>query len=161
MAVVHEIERLRERDPKPRKTAKQFDLLTPDQFYLSYAGRKRANDPVHRHLAALSEGDTLSLEEINQQLVLRDADGYAVAKLSKRGTEKWIPRIHQIHTVRILGMIERRKSDGDQSYSTQTGSERWEIPLCEVVFGVADQENKKEVTPPGTLPSNPDEVRSK
>ncbi len=122
--------------PKPGDSwmHKHFDLLTPDHLYLSFAGRKPSGDPIHRHLANLSDGDILILDPIDQQIVIRDPKKNIIAKLSNRGTEKWLPKIKQIHTVRILAIIERKKTDGDPAYNAQNRTERWEIPLCEIIL---------------------------
>ena len=129
--------------PKPGDSwmNKHFELLTPDHLYLSFAGRRPARDSIHRRLAALRDGDTLFPQQRNDQVLLCDREGFAVARLSKRGMEVWLPRLGQIQTVRILAMIERRKSDGDQSFNIGNGVERWEIPLCEVVLDAFTTDN--------------------
>src|SRR5690606_16660558 len=95
---------------------RRFEMLTLDGLDLSVAGRKPSTDPVHQHLADLHDGSTLRLEQFNDHLFLRDRNNYAVARLSKRGSEKWLPRIHQIEAVRVLAIIERKQTEGNASF---------------------------------------------
>ncbi len=113
---------------------KRFEILNLDHLYLSFAGRRPPNHPIHKHLKALRDGAIIFLNQSGHRIVIRDQTGFTVAQLSKQATEHWLPRLDQIQMARVLAMIERRRSDGDQSYTNKTQTDRWEVPLCEVLM---------------------------
>jgi len=80
----------------------------------------------------VSAGAGLAIEPHGERLLLT-YQGRPIAALSKRGRERWFGRLAQIREVRLLAMVERRYTDGDEGYRAGYRVEAWEVPVVEVV----------------------------
>jgi len=136
---VHEIEgdwlmRLRPKiEPPPAEVvARRYQLLTLADLDLSYAGRLRPEDSVQPRLAALRTGDALQAVVRGERVFLADAHGCPVARLSRRASGEWLPRLPQIEAVKIVALMRRRREDGDPAFRDRCRAETWEVPLVEI-----------------------------
>jgi hypothetical protein len=69
------------------------------------------------------------------RILLRGDDGFPVARLSRLGSDEWLPKLARIESVKIVAMLLRRQRDGDPAFAEGCRSASWEVPLVEVVTG--------------------------
>ncbi len=113
---------------------RRFSLLGQRDLYLSYAGRRPPGDPVHHRLAALHPGDPLVLRRDGDFIELADPDGGDVAALSAEGRRRWADRLEHVEAVRVMAMVERRAESSEGEHRARLRSERWEVPVAEVIW---------------------------
>jgi ATP-dependent DNA helicase RecQ len=120
-------------EPPPAEVvARRYQLLTLADLDLSYAGRLPPEDSVQPRLVALKTGDALQALVRGERVFLADASGAPVARLSKRASGEWLPRVSQIEAVKIVALMRRRREDGDPAFQDRCRAETWEVPLVEV-----------------------------
>ncbi|MBS1201592.1 MAG: ATP-dependent helicase, RecQ family, partial [Chromatiaceae bacterium] len=112
--------------------ARRYSLLTLADLDLGYAGRLQSDHPIHARLANLQTGDRLRVHADGDRVLLCDDEGFPVARLSKRGSAQWLPRLAQIDAVKVVALLRRHRTDGDQNYRDRARAERWEVPLVEI-----------------------------
>jgi ATP-dependent DNA helicase RecQ len=88
--------------------------------------------PIHARVSALHTGDRLEPEARDQRVLLRDGAGLALARLSKRASAEWLPRLPRVETITVIALIRRRLEDGDPAYREHCRSNTWEVPLVEI-----------------------------
>lgn len=66
----------------------------------------------------------------NNNIYIENSLHQTIAKLSNKGKLKWQGQTRSILQVRVLGMIQRRKTDGDGKRETV---ESWELPIVEIL----------------------------
>ena len=113
---------------------RRYDLLGMEELFLDFAGRKRREDPVHDHLAALKPGDPLRLAPNGEYIELHDTKGNCVAQLSQKVRKLWRERLDSVERVTVLALVERRAEDTGEEYRDRCQCEQWEIPLAEIVY---------------------------
>ena len=121
--------------PMAEVMARRYRLLTPAGLDLGYAGHLAPGHPVHASLAALRTGDRLQARAAGERVLLCNDSGLALARLSKRGSAEWLPRLPQIEGIRVLAILRRQRDDGDPAFRARCRSDSWEIPLAEVRVG--------------------------
>lgn len=124
--------------PPPWVLARRFAVLGLGDFFLDFAGRRPPGDPIHRQLAMLQPGDLLAVRHNDGGKVeLLDGTGLPVAVLSQGGRERWTAALLRAEAVRVLALIERRKTDSQPDFQDCLRCERWHVPLVEVCYRVA------------------------
>ncbi|HEX7185833.1 MAG TPA: RecQ family ATP-dependent DNA helicase [Thermoanaerobaculia bacterium] len=114
---------------------RRFEVLGLEDLYLSYAGFRSPQHPIHRHLARLEPGDTLQAIRLDPGAVaLTVPCGQKVAMLSASARDRWSEAILGIEAVRVLALIERRSEDSDPAYRSRLACERWLVPVVEVAY---------------------------
>jgi ATP-dependent DNA helicase RecQ len=112
-----------------------YALLGLDDVFLDFAGRCAETDPVHKALAALHPGDSLTLRLIRDRPLLVSPQGVTVAQFSAGGAERWRDRLSEIEQVRVVCVIGRKRSDcREAEYNARLHVDHWEIPICELVI---------------------------
>jgi ATP-dependent DNA helicase RecQ len=120
-------------EPPPAEVlARRYTRLTPADLDLGYAGRQAPDAPIHGQLAALNSGDLLTLRRDGDHLMLLDAYGVRVARLSKRAASVWCPRIDMIETIRVDALLRRDRVQDSEAFAAQSRCEHWEVPLVEI-----------------------------
>jgi len=117
--------------PDAAVLARRFEILGLQDLFLSWAGRFPASDPVHRRLAALAAGATLTLDDSGQLL---DRQQEPVAVLSNEGRTRWTLRRDHIEEIRVVAMLRRDADSVAESFRREVLAERWELPLVEVRY---------------------------
>lgn len=112
---------------------RKFCILGPAHFFLGFAGRKPAQDPIHARLAVLEQGDELSLYVQGEYSFLRDKAGNTVARLSQSGHTR-MSQIDKVIRVRVLAILVRKREDEGDGFADQILTDQWEIPFCEVMY---------------------------
>ena len=122
--------------PIPKSVLKRrYDIIGMKDVFLDYAGRMSASAPVHKHLARTRFGDSVQLKEANGKLEVFNSAGHPIATLSKDATQRWVGCLPQIESVKVIAMIERKIDDTkDPVFQKRLKSERWEVPVLEVVW---------------------------
>ena len=115
-------------------TNTRYTMLGKKDIYIDFAGKKPEGHRIHRSLARLQAGDTVTLErgEAGQVLVL-DREHVQVARLSKSTADNWPQRqLQQIDEVRVLGMVARELDDPAPEFREGIAVTAWEFPVLEV-----------------------------
>ncbi len=112
--------------------ARRYCLLGLADLDLGYAGRMPAAHPVHAGLAALRTGDLLQARAQGDWVQLLDGSGLPVARLSRRGSAEWQPRLARIGAIRIVALLRRLRGGGDPAFRDLCRSPCWEVPLVEI-----------------------------
>ncbi|MEA3273895.1 MAG: RecQ family ATP-dependent DNA helicase [Pseudomonadota bacterium] len=118
--------------PSDEVVALRYRLLTLADLDLGYAGRLVPGHPVHAHLAALKTGDELRARADGERILLNDAAGFTVARLSKNGSAEWPARLRQIDAIKVVALLHRRRGDADPDFRERCRSDTWEVPLVEI-----------------------------
>lgn len=118
----------------------RYHLLGMDQLFLDFAGQRIAQAPIHQALAALSVGDTLTLAHHKGVTGLWKGQEI-LARLSSEGATRWLPLIPAIQSLTVVAMVRRTREDvHEPSFAQKLKCEAWEIPICEVIFRMANSE---------------------
>jgi ATP-dependent DNA helicase RecQ len=56
-----------------------------------------------------------------------------LGKLSQSASAKWRDKLDRVSEVRVVALVERRKTDEQDAYRSRIQAERWEVPVIEVV----------------------------
>jgi hypothetical protein len=87
--------------------------------------------PIHARLSALQTGDRLQIRADGERVLLCDGEGFAVARLSKRGSAEWLPKLSQIEGAKIVALLHRRREDNDPALRDHFRADTWEVLLAE------------------------------
>ncbi len=121
--------------PPPEVTACRYRLLSPAELDLGYAGRFPPDYRIDTCLNALQTTDVLHARAAGDRILLCGDDGFPVTRLSRLGSDEWLPKLSRIESVKIVAMLLRRQRDGDPAFAEGCRSASWEFPLVEVVTG--------------------------
>jgi len=110
-----------------------YALLGMKDIKLSYAGRRVPGHPIHRTLASLGPRSLLRAAERGGRIELLDKSGAVAAVLSDAARRTWLPRLGDISSVRVLGLIRMQKKASEEEYRKAIATEQWEVPWVEAV----------------------------
>ncbi len=113
---------------------RRYEMLGMADFYLDWAGRAVADDPLHRRISSVAPGTELIFRAGGKHLDLHLRRGGPVARLSKAACERWTPVLDRVREVRVLALIQRWAGDGDPEYGSLLKTDSWEVPVAEVVY---------------------------
>jgi ATP-dependent DNA helicase RecQ len=114
----------------PPELNRCYEVLTPGDVDLGFAGRQPSGAPIHRALASLQPETSLQLMhaddrwylEYQGRVVGRLANNYAMCK----GMRCIDARAHAV--------LVRLRTDGDQAYASSVRCDHWEVVIPELVF---------------------------
>ena len=88
-------------------------MLGKKDLYIDFAGTKPGEHRIHRSLARLQTGDTVTLErDKTGQVLVLDRERVQVACRSKSTACGWPQhQLQQVDEVRVLGMVARGLDD--------------------------------------------------
>ena len=72
-------------------------------------------------------------EEARSGIALK-TEGGVVVLLSREGSRRFIKDSGRVEEIRVLGVYGWRKEDAEPEWRKTYASNRWGIPLCEVVL---------------------------
>ena len=112
----------------------RYTVLGMRDLFIDFAGGKPKGHKVHRSLARMQAGDSITLKpKQSGQVVVLDRKGVQVGRLSKNTAESWQQaESQQVEEVRVLGMVSRELEDCKPEYRDQIAVPDWELPLLEV-----------------------------
>jgi ATP-dependent DNA helicase RecQ len=118
--------------PKPPKElARRYEKLSLADVDIGFAGRQVSRAAVHRSIAKLVMGDSLTLYQGGTAWELRDAGGGTVGKLAKRFEPP--EGMHCIEAT-VNAVVVWRREWTDPKYADATRCDRWEVVVPELVF---------------------------
>jgi hypothetical protein len=111
----------------------RYQNLDWSEINLDFSGSRPATHPVHRHIAALSVGSPLALEEHAGRWELHDTQGAIVGKLSAKFSPPQqmhciAARVAAIHVRHLAKVGEEHKARISEANSS------WEMVVPELVF---------------------------
>ncbi len=115
-------------DPRLRR---RLHRTMPDEVFLSFAGQRGPDDPVHAALARLSAGMDVEVVRRGKEVLLRGPDGTVVGRMAKRFT---IPNGYRIRTARIYAILARGIEQETPEYRERILTPTWEVPLPEFEY---------------------------
>ena len=116
--------------PELYKVYKRPDLKKID---LGFAGRTQPHYRVHRNIAALHPGDSVSAcQNDKKRWELFDHSGNKVGRLTT-GFEA--PEGMRCLSAKVLAIITRKREQSKPEYQEHIKSDTWEIVIPELVFG--------------------------
>jgi ATP-dependent DNA helicase RecQ len=130
------VERRSPHVPRPDDAVvrRRYQLLGLGDLHLSFAGRRPADAPIHRRLAALRPGSAVRPRSVKDGGVwLVDGEGGVVAALSREAAREWAERLPGVESMRVVAVVERRAEDSEEAFRSRYRCQRWEVPLVEVV----------------------------
>ena len=117
--------------PAAPELARHYRRLSLRDVFLSFAGYRRANDPVHRALAALSPGDLLDVRVGSHRWELLDRDGTVVGQLA--GSFK-APDGMRCTFATVLAIATWDSERSEPEYRDRLQCDNWEVVVPELVF---------------------------
>lgn len=109
---------------------RRYEILTPGDVDLGFAGRFLPKSPVHQILAGLQPGNSLELTRRNDRWFL-EKGGQPVGRLASGYVP---PQGMGCVEARVHAVLVRFRQDGEQAYADTVRCDRWEVVLPELVF---------------------------
>lgn len=114
-----------------------WERIGLQDLFLDFAGRRAPEDPIHARLRRMRVGDEVDLAGAGGGIVVRNAEGEAIAALSARASERWAARIGRVRRARVVERFERSASQSAAFYRAKLRVERWWVPVIEVELAQA------------------------
>ncbi len=109
---------------------RRYEMLTPGDVDLGFAGRFVPGAAVHQAVAELRPGDSLELVRKDDRWLL-EKGGQPVGRLASSYTP---PGGMQCIEARVHAVLVRFRRDGEEAYADSIRSDRWEVILPELIF---------------------------
>ncbi len=117
---------------RERLLHREYAVLGLKEIDLGYAGRQPAGAPIHAALRDAPTGARLAIVPRGNRLLVTH-QGHPIAALSRASHHRWSGRLEKVREVRLLAMVRRKSSDGDEGYRARYRVDEWEVPMVEVV----------------------------
>ena len=128
---VIDISGARRTEALPPELTRQYRCLGLRDVFLSFAGYRHPNHPVHGSIAALTAGDPLQVRFGANRWELLDGNGVVVGRLS-RGFEA--PPGMRYISARVHAIATWDREYSEPQYQSGLQCDRWEVVLPELVF---------------------------
>ncbi len=117
--------------PAPPELVRQYKQLSLRDVFLSFAGYRHANDPVHRAIAALSPGDPLQLRVGTKGRELLDRKGMVVGQLASG----FVPPLGtRCISASVMAIATWNREFSEPQYQSRLRCDTWEVVVPELVF---------------------------
>ncbi|MCY3783490.1 MAG: RecQ family ATP-dependent DNA helicase [Chloroflexi bacterium] len=110
---------------------RRYRRLSLRDVFLSFAGYKHRDHPVHRAIASLSPGDRLEVRIGSNRWELLDRDGTVVGRLA-RGFEA--PDGVRCTFARVLAVVTWDRERSEAEFRDRLQCDAWEVVVPELVF---------------------------
>ena len=117
--------------PSAQELSRRYRRLSLRDVFLSYAGYRRPDDPVHRSIADLSPGDMLEVRESVTRWELLDRSGIVVGQLARDFDGISGMRCAFAKVLAIVSW-DRRRSEPE--YQKEIRCDSWEVVVPELVL---------------------------
>ena len=117
--------------PAAPELAYRYRRLSLRDVFLSFAGYKRPDDPVHRAIGELSAGDPLQVRVGSNRWGLLDRNGRVVGRLAG-GFEA--PSGMRCISATVLAIVTWDRERSEPQYRDRLLCDRWEVVVPELVF---------------------------
>ena len=111
--------------------SRRYRRLSLRDVFLSYAGYRRPDHPVHRAIAALSPGDRLEVRPGATRWELLDSHGLVVCQLA-RGFDGMVDL--QCSFAKVLAVVSWDREHSEPEYQKGVLCDFWEVVVPELVF---------------------------
>ena len=121
-----------------------YTVLGLEDIYLSYAGNKHSEHPIHQALAETGTATAVTVKPIGSTGIrVCDTNGRELARLSKAAARKWLARDNRTgDETTVLAMVLRMKDDGEDKYRQHVKTDSWEVPILETRHNVVNPRNR-------------------
>ncbi len=109
-----------------------YRRLSLGDVFLSFAGYRPPDDPVHPAIAALSPGDRLNVRKGSNRWELLDSHGTVVGRLANSFEP---PADMRCAVASVLAIATWDRESSDPRYRERLRSDSWEVVVPELVFG--------------------------
>ena len=117
--------------PQAPELRRRYRQLNLGDVYLSFAGRKPANDRLHRAIAALSPNDPLQAQQRSGRWELLDHLGTVVGRLAR----SFEPPEGMVCThASVLAIVTWGRQHSGPDYQEQLQCDTWEVVVPELIF---------------------------
>ncbi len=108
-------------------------ILGLEDLFISYAASFPEGARIHEALATLNPLDKVFIVEKKNQIYIENKHHQTIARLSNKGKEKWNDQTQTISNARVLGVIQRQKTDGEVYDGKHEKIQSWELPIVEIL----------------------------
>ena len=117
--------------PPATELSRRYRRLSLRDVFLSYAGYRRPDDPVHRSIANLSPGDMLEVRVRATRWELLDRSGIVVGQLARDfdGISGM-----QCAFAKVLAVVSWDRERSESEYQKGIRCDSWEVVVPELVF---------------------------
>ena len=115
----------------PAEMRRTYRTLTLKDVNIDFAGRFIASARIHAAIAALSAGDSISLQQTGPHWELYDASAQIIGRLS-RSFE--MPAGERCIAARVVAIVTRRLEDATPEFQSTLKIMQWELVLPELVY---------------------------
>lgn len=116
--------------PARPELARHYRRLSLRDIFLSFAGYRRPDDPVHRAIAALSPGDVLAVQK-SKRWELLDRNGTVVGQLASSFAP---PNDMRCAYATVMAVVTWDKEKSEPEFQDGLRSEQWEVVVPELIF---------------------------
>ena len=117
--------------PAAPELARRYRRLSLRDIFLSFAGYRHPDHPVHRAIAALSPGDLLQVRVESNRWELLDRNGTVVGQLAS-GFEA--PPGMRCAFAAVLAIVTWDREHSEPQYQDRLHCDTWEVVAPELVF---------------------------
>ena len=111
-----------------------FNNIGLDDVYMDFAGCFHEEHKIHKSLAGLEAGQRVVFHRNDRGIEIHNDDGDCMARLSKKGVEKWSGRLDRVCELRVVALLRRDRDDPQGDFLKRVKADRWEIPVFEAVY---------------------------
>ena len=117
--------------PAPPELSRQYRQLSLRDVFLSYAGYRHSNHPLHSAIAALSPGDPLQVHAGASRWDLLDRNGTVVGQLAGSFEP---PAGTRCASASVLAVATWSREYSEPQYQSGLRCDTWEVVVPELVF---------------------------
>lgn len=122
----------------PRLTLRRYAIISPGEFFLSFAGSAHEGSRTHQSLCHTNVGHSVRIVECGNWIHVETIQGVPIAALSAAGREVWRPRLGRIRSATVTAMVKRTADQQGEAYKQKTKVLQWEYPIVEVCWEAPD-----------------------
>ncbi len=115
----------------PPELSRIYRRLSLRDVFLSYAGYRPSDDPVHRTIASLSPDDQLQVRAGQNRLELLDRKGTVVGQLAASFE---VPHGFRCKFATVLAIVTWSREKSEPEYRQGLRCDEWEVVAPELVF---------------------------
>ena len=108
-------------------------ILGSEDLFISYAASFPEGSAIHKALAPLNPMDKVCIVEKKNHIHIENNHHQTLARLSNKGKAKWHDQTQTILQARVLGIVRRQKTDGEDYDGKNEKIESWELPIVEIL----------------------------
>ena len=117
--------------PPAPELSRQYKQLSLRNVFLSYAGYRHPNHPLHSAIAALSPGDPLRLRVGARRWELLNSSGMVVGQLASNFEP---PSGTRCTSAKVLAIATWSQEYSEPQYQRSLRCDTWEVVVPELVF---------------------------